>query len=249
MVEERIAQRRAEVRSARRVLRLRRTLLIALSVMLLGVAVWFEGSEHATVLDVQVAGVLRSDPQDVISASGVGVGDAALRLRPASIARDIERMTLVRSATVRRPGLRVIAIEVHERAPVYTVLYRTSELLVDRDGVVIAMGRESELPVVEVVTPPPQPGELVAAHAALANAHRAWTGLSGPLRSRVVGMRAPSIDGLEMRLDTGQSVRFGRAEQLEEKVRALGAILDDVAGSEVLVVDVRVPGFPVVRID
>jgi hypothetical protein len=44
-------------------------------------------------------------------------------------------------------------------------------------------------------------------------------------------------------------VRFGRAELLEEKVRAMGAILDDVAGSEVTVIDVRVPAFPVVRID
>jgi hypothetical protein len=62
-------------------------------------------------------------------------------------------------------------------------------------------------------------------------------------------MRAPNIDGLEMTLDTGQIVRFGRAELLEEKIRALGAILDDVAGSEVVLIDVRVPGFPVVRID
>jgi len=218
-------------------------------VVLVGVVVWFDGSEHATVLDVEVTGASRSDPQEVIAASGVGVGDAALRLRPSSIARDVERLTLVRSATVRRPGLRTVVIEVHERAPVYTVVYRTSELLVDRDGIVIARGGEPGLPVVQVLTPPPQPGELVASHAALANAHRAWTGLSGPLRSRVVGMRAPNVDGLELQLDTGQNVRFGRAEQLEEKIRALGAILDDVAGSEVFVIDVRVPGFPVVRID
>ncbi len=249
MVEERIAQRRAEVRSERRAVRLRRTLLVAMSAAFLGFGLWFEGSEHATVLDVQIGGAARADVQDVIAASGVSVGDAALRVRPSAIARDIERLALVRTATVRRTGLRTVVIEVHERAPVYTVVYRASELLVDRDGTVIARGRESGLPVVQVVSPPPQPGELVSSHAALANAHRAWTGLSGPLRSRVVGMRAPNVDGLEMSLDTGQIVRFGRAEQLEEKIRALGAILDDVAGSEVLFIDVRVPGFPVVRID
>jgi len=249
MVEERIARRRAEVRTERRLARLRRTLLITALLLLVGVGVWFEGSEHATVVDVQVEGLSRLTRQDVIAVSGVGVGDAALRVRPTSVAREVEGLTLVRSAVVRRPGLRTIVIDVQERAPVYTVAYRTTGVLVDRDGIVIARGSGHGLPQVRVVTPPPVPGDLVAAHEALANAHRAWTGLSGPLRSRVVAMRAPNVDGLEMVLDTGQVVRFGRAEQLEEKVRALGAILDDVAGSEVLLIDVRVPGFPVVRID
>jgi cell division septal protein FtsQ len=201
------------------------------------------------VIDVQVLGAVRLDPALVMEASGVDRGDAALRVRPSTIVREVERLTLVRAATVRRPGLRTIVIEVEERAPVYTAVHRSAAVLVDRDGVVVDRGREPALPVVRLVTPPPSPGSLVASHAALANAHRAWTGLSGPLRSRVVGMDAPDEDGLEMVLDTGQVVRFGRAEQLEEKIRALGAILDDVAGSEVVLIDVRVPGFPVVRID
>ena len=249
MVDERIARRRADVRSARRMVRLRRTLLVVALLMLIGTGVWFESSEHATVVAVRVEGTLRLDRMDVLAASGVSVGDAAMRLRPSSVARDVEELTLVRSVDVRRRGLRTVVIEVRERAPIYTVTYRTTEVLVDRDGIVIDRGREAGLPVVQVMTPPPAPGEHVAAHGALANAHRAWTGLSGPLRSRVVGMRAPNIDGLEMALDTGQIVRFGRAELLEEKIRALGAILDDVAGSEVVLIDVRVPGFPVVRID
>jgi hypothetical protein len=62
-------------------------------------------------------------------------------------------------------------------------------------------------------------------------------------------MRAPNEDGLEILLEDGLIVRFGRAEMMADKVRALGAILDDVAGSEVTLIDVRVPGFPVVRID
>ena len=62
-------------------------------------------------------------------------------------------------------------------------------------------------------------------------------------------MAAPDEDGLELTLDDGIVVRFGRAELMEEKVRALGAVLDDVAGTEVTLVDVRVPGFPIVRVD
>ena len=249
MVDERIARRRAEVRSERRRARLHRTLLVLLLGALVGAGVWFEQSDHATVLDVQVVGTARLDPEDIVEISGVIEGDAALRVRPSAIVREIEQLTLVRTASVRRPGLRTIVIDIRERAPVYTAVHRTDSVLVDRDGVVVDRGREVGLPVVRLVSPPPSPGALVASHAALANAHRAWTGLSGPLRSRVVEMDAPDEDGLEMLLDTGQTVRFGRAELLEEKIRALGAILDDVAGSEVVLIDVRVPGFPVVRID
>jgi cell division septal protein FtsQ len=249
MVDERIARRRAEVRSERRRARLRRTLLVLLLGGLGTAAVWFEQSEHATVTEVTIIGLDRLEDHEVHEVSGVRIGDAALRVRPSAVARDIEALTLVRDAIVRRPGLRTIVIEVRERAPVYVAIHRTTNVLIDRDGVVVDRGRDENLPVVRLVTPPPVPGGLVASHAALANAHRAWTGLSGPLRSRVVAMDAPDEDGLVLILDSGMVVRFGRAELMEEKVRALGAILDDVAGSEVVLIDVRVPGFPVFRID
>jgi len=249
MVDERIARRRAEVRSARRRARLRRTLLVLLLVALLGAAVWFERSEHAAVREIQVRGTVRLEPSDVIAASGIVPGRSALRLVPSRIVRDVESLTLVRSARLERVGLGRITIVLEERSPVYNVTYRSTSALVDRDGIVIDSGSDERLPVVRLATAPPAPGGLVVAHAALANAHRAWTGLSGPLRSRVVEMVARDVDGLEIVLRDGPVVRFGRAEQLEEKVRAMGAILDDAAGSGITLLDVRVPGFPVVRID
>jgi hypothetical protein len=102
---------------------------------------------------------------------------------------------------------------------------------------------------VRVRTAPPEVGELVVAHAALANAHRAWLGLSGPMRSQVETVQALDVDGLSFVLRSGVTVLFGRADRIEEKVRAVGAVLDDVGGASISVVDVRVPGFPVVRID
>lgn len=249
MVDARIASRRAEVRAARRWVRLRRTLAVLMLGMLAVGAVWFERSSHATVLGVEIVGLVRLDADTVIEASGVRVGDSAVRLRPARIARDVTALTLVRSAQVDRDRLRRVVITVEERAPVYVAVHRATSVLVDRDGTIIDRGTDPRLPVVRLVTPPPDPGGLVASHRALANAHRVWTGLSGPLRSRVLAMDAPDEDGLELVLSDAPVVRFGRADLLEEKVRAMGAILDDVAGSEVILIDVRVPGFPVVRID
>lgn len=249
MVDGRIAERRAEVRAARRRARLRRTLLVLLACVMVAGGVWFEQSEHATVLTVRVEGAVRLDVEEVVAVSGVVPGQSAARLRPSRIVGRVEDLSLVRSASVTRQQFRDVVITVVEREPVYSAVHRGSVVLIDRDGIVIERGGDQRLPVVRLASPPPMPGGVVASHAALANAHRAWTGLSGPLRSRVVEMRAPDEDGLEFVLLDAPVVRFGRAEQIEEKVRALGAILDDVAGSEVTLIDVRVPGFPVVRID
>jgi len=249
MVDERIAERRAGVRAARRRARLRRTLLVLLIVVLVGSAVWFERSEYATILTVSVEGAVRLDPETVLETSGVVSGTSTVRLRPRTVAADVERIALVRSAVVTRREFRHVVITVLEREPVYSAVHRRGSVLVDREGVIVDEGTDPRLPVIILTTVPPAPGGLVASHAALANAHRVWTGLSGPLRSRVVEMRAPNEDGLEILLEDGLIVRFGRAEMMADKVRALGAILDDVAGSEVTLIDVRVPGFPVVRID
>jgi cell division septal protein FtsQ len=249
MVDGRIAERRAEVRAERRRARLRRTLLVALLTVVVGAAIWFEQSEHATVLAVDVRGTVRLDPVLVAATSGVEVGDGAMRFLPSRAERRIASLTLVRSVDVSRPQLRSVLIVVTEREPVYTAVHRGTSVLIDRDGIVIDVGSDARLPVVRLSTAPPEPGELVASHAALANAHRVWTGLSGPLRSRVVELRAPDEDGLELVLGDAPVVRFGRAEMMEEKVRAMGEILVDVVGSDVTLIDVRVPGFPVVRVD
>lgn len=249
MVDDRIAGRRAEVRAARRRARLRRTLLVLTLLVLVGAGVWFEQSEHATVVAVEVEGNVRLDAEAVIAASGVSTGDGIARVRPRRVGTRVASLSLVRSVEVSRRDLRVVVIRVEEREPVYSAVHLRDAVLVDRDGVVIDAGADPRLPVVRLATAPPEPGELVATHAALANAHRVWTGLSGPLRSRVVELRAPDEDGLELILDNAPVVRFGRAERMEEKIRAVGEILDDVAGSGVTLIDVRVPGFPVIRID
>jgi hypothetical protein len=244
MVDGRIAERRAQVLTERRRERLRRTLLAVALLIVLGGAAWYERSDYATIESVAVEGTVRLDAEAVLAASGVAPGDRALRLRSSRVGRDVEELTLVRSAEVSRRGLRGILITVDERAPVYTAVHRGVEVLVDRDGVVIDAGGDMRLPTVRLASAPPSPGELVVGHAALANAHRVWMGLSGPLRSRVLEVRAPSEDGLELILDGAPLVRFGRAERIEEKVRVLGAILEDVAGTEVTMIDVRVPDRP-----
>jgi len=248
-MDARISRRRAEVRAARRRSRLRRSLLVLLGLALAVGAVLLERSELMAVASVEVVGLERLTEQEVAAASGIRIGTPILRVRTGRVAASVAEVPLVRTAVVSRVGTTTVRIAVEERRPVLVVRGGGRSVLVDRDGVVVLAGAEPGLPVIELVGPPPAPGRAVVDDAALANAHRAWVGLSGPLRSRVVSLIAPDVDRLELVMDSGVLVRFGRAEELAAKVRALGAVLADTAGSEVTIIDVRVPDLPTVRTD
>jgi cell division septal protein FtsQ len=140
-------------------------------------------------------------------------------------------------------------MEIEERQPARVAVGDGIERLVDRDGVVLADGDLDELPRVDLPAQPPEAGELVTADPALENAHRAWRGLTGPLRSEVVVYEAAGADELSLMLRSGVEVRFGRADRIDEKARALGAVLDDLGSREVDVIDVRAPSAPVVVVE
>jgi cell division septal protein FtsQ len=53
-------------------------------------------------------------------------------------------------------------------------------------------------------------------------------------------------DDLDLELDDGTLVHLGRADRMDEKARALGAVLEDLDGRPVAAIDVRAPGRPVV---
>lgn len=245
-MDERFADRRASVRAERRRSRLRRTLIALVLLVVLGALGWFEQSDQAAVRYIDVVGLERLDGAAVLEVAAITPGRSILRLRAAPVEARVLAMPAVRAVEVRRSALDRIVIEVIERQPVLVVEHWRTVRLMDRDGVIVADGRLAGLPVVRLATPPPPVGATFAAHAALANAHRAWSGLSGPLRAQVVLLEAPDEVGLELVLVSGVTVRIGRAERMEEKVRVIGAVLDDIAGSEVTVIDVRVPSVPVV---
>jgi cell division protein FtsQ len=248
-MDERIAGRRASVRRERRAARLRRTLLATVLVAIVAALVWFEQSEYAAVRAIDVIGTERLDPDVVRDAAAIPPDRSVLRLRRAPVEARVRALPAVRDVTVRRVALDRIVIDVTERQPVLAVQHWRTARLLDRDGVVIEDGSMEGLPIIRLATPPPPLGATFASHAALSNAYRAWAGLSGPLRAQVVVLHAPDEVGLELGLSSGVTVRFGRAERIEEKVRAIGAVLDDIAGSEVTVIDVRVPSVPVVSAD
>ena len=251
MIDERIAERRAAVRDDHRRDRLRRTWWALGLLGLLGVLVAVERSPLVALEEVTVAGVERLEPEEVIAAADLEVGTSTLRLGLRAASERVEELPLVREASARRIDPLSVELEVEERRPELVVVGGGQRRYLDRDGIVIddvGPGEEplDVWPVIELATEPPVPGERVDDDAALANAHVVWRGLSGSLRAETVRYRAAGPDELTLELASGVEVRFGRAERVDEKVRALGAVLEDVGDTPVETIDVRAPSAPVV---
>jgi cell division protein FtsQ len=245
-IDERIAERRRQVRGERRRGRLRRTITLVVVAVVAVVLVLVERSALVGLEEVQVVGTDRLDPAEVHDAAELRLGTSTLRLRLGEVERRVRELPLVHDVEARRLDPLTVRIEVRERIPALTVRGDGRDVLVDREGVVVDRGRLAQLPEIRLDQRPPGPGAHVADLPALANAHAAWRSLSGPLRAEVVRYDATGPDELTLRLRDGVEVRFGRAERVDEKVRALGAVLDDVGDAEVEVVDVRAPSAPVV---
>jgi cell division protein FtsQ len=249
-VDERIAERRRQVRDERRRSRLRRTVTVAVLLALLGLAVAVERSSLVALAEIRVEGTARLRPDTlVVDAADLPLGTSTLRLRLGAAEQRVEALPLVAEATVRRLDPLTVLVSVQERQPVAVVTGGEAAALVDDDGIVIATGSESGLVVIDLgAIRPPTPGAHVTAVPPLANAHAAMQLLPGPLRTEIVRYDAVAGDDVQIVLADGTRVRLGRAERIDEKARALGAVLEDLDGRAVDEIDVRAPSRPVVAL-
>ncbi len=246
MIDERIAQRRRGVREDRRRGRLRRTLLLLTSLVVLVALVALERSALVGLEEIEVVGAERLEADEIREATQLALGTSTLRLRLNRVEERVEALPAVREVSARRLDPLTVVVEVVEREPSLVARAADERVVVDREGVVLGRGGAPGLPVVHVDGELPEPGQTVAEEPGLHNAFLAWRGLTGPLRSEVVRYDASGPNDLVLRLESGLRVRFGRAERIDEKVRALGVILEDLGDAEVREIDVRPPSAPVV---
>ena len=245
-VNERIARRRAEVRTARRRRRLRRTVTVVVLVALAAGLVVLERSSLVALADVEVVGLERLEPGEVVAAAGLREGMSVLRIRRGEVRERVEELPLVEQARVERVGALGLRIRVQEEAPVLTARFPAGSVLVTEDGAVVGTGRAPGTTVVDVAGPAAAPGESVADVPALAAAHEVLLGLPGPLGALVESARARASDDVRLVLEGEIEVLWGGATRNEEKARALGAVLEDLDGRDVSRIDVRAPMAPTV---
>lgn len=247
-MDERILERRRQVRRERQLRRLRRTLLVAAGIVVAALLVALERSPLVELAEVRVSGTERLSATQVRRVAGLELGTSTLRLPLDEAERRIEALPLVREARVRRIDPLTVELVVRERTPIAVVVGRGEPAMIDRAGVVIVRGRREGLPVIDLGQGRvPEPGRSVSASPALRAAHRVLTELPGPLRAEVVRYRVPASDRLVLVLPDGVEVSFGRPVEIGEKVRALGVVLEDLGRRRVRRIDVRAPRTPVIE--
>jgi cell division septal protein FtsQ len=246
VVNERIEQRRAAVAAARRRRVLGRVLLVVVLVGTVTAAVALERSSLVAVASIEVVGADRLAAEDVLAATGVEVGTSVLRVRTGEVQRRVEALPMVERATVERDGPLGIVVTVEEVAPALSARFEDGDVLVDEAGLVIGEGVAPGTPVVRVVGTAPTPGERIDGYPPLATAHAVLLGLPGPVAALVTGASVDETASVELTLADGTRVRWGDEVRGDEKARALGAVLEDLDGRAVAVIDVRAPAAPTV---
>jgi cell division protein FtsQ len=245
-IDPRFRRRRIEVRRREGRRRLRLVAGVTASVAALG-AGW--GASRSSLLDVdhvRLTGVAHTEPLRIIQTAGSLPGRPMVDLDEAAAAQRIERLPWVADARVRRRWPNTVSIEVRERAPAASVpAARGGWALVDDRGRVLepVANAPADRPALEGVPPVGAPGTLVPA--STRGPLEVARALTPALRLRV-GAVVRTPDGeLQLRLRADGVVRLGDTGELGPKLLAAEAVLGDVDPRGVAVLDVRVPGTPV----
>lgn len=241
-IDPRIRARRIEV--ARRAGRRRLQRLADVGVVLLVVAA-FVGALWTPLLDVDevtVTGATHSGVAVVAERAGIRAGDPLIRVDLRGAGERVAALPWIAEVHVARGLDGRVALDVTERTPVATIGSGVAALLVDLEGRVLG-------PVTEA----PDAGPLVALTGLTPAPVGAYVddAADGLAIAAQVAVAAPgtiaSIDATQLTatLAQGGEVRFGDARQLDAKLRSLRTMLDQVDLTCLELLDLRLPGSPV----
>ena len=242
-IDPRIRERRIEVirEAGRR--RLRITIVVASTIIVVGLAYLAVRSPLLDVDHIRVGGARRESASAIRAAARVNLGDPLLFVDQGAVARRVERLPWVEHARVHRDMPGTLTITVTEYVP--TSYVRASDgrvALVASTGRVIALGRRVPAAAVEIrgVRVVPPVGSLLSPPES-ADVMRQ---LPARLRARV-GAIDVGVDALELR--GGGQVRLGTLDHLRAKGVAALAVLDYRGATPFTYIDVSVWQAPVSR--
>lgn len=240
-IDPRIRARRIEVQRVEGRRRLQRLVDLGL---VLTVAAAFVGALWTPLLDVdeiRVTGADRTGAATVLEEAGILTGDPLVSVDLAAAGRRVRALPWVGEVRLHRGVDGVVRITVEERSPVAWLATGGGPVLVDREGRVlgadpVATG-QLELSGVDRV---PEIGGFLPApyRVALRLAAR----LDEVVPGAVVSLAADPLVG---RLAQGGEVHFGDGGLLDAKVQSLQTVLEQVDLTCLAVLDLRLPGSPV----
>jgi cell division protein FtsQ len=245
-IDPRIRARRIEVARTAGKRRLQRVFELGVVVL---VAAGFLLALRSPLLDVervQVAGAATTPSEAVVAAAAVDAGDQLVDVDVAAVGDRVAALPWVHTAHVSRSVDGTVSIRVTEREPVAVARTGAGRLLVDVDGRVLGTVRAHReqargLVGVTAAEVTAGQGEWLPDHLSPALLLAQQLGTSVP--GWVDEVRA--APELVATIRSGGEVRFGDTSRLEAKLVAFGTIVGQVDLDCLAVLDLRLPGNPV----
>lgn len=197
--------------------------VLAVVAIIAGVTWALLGSKFLVVRSITVTGAPDIPRGQVIAAAGVRAGTPLIRISTGTVARRVERLTLVESARVTRSWPDAVTISIVERTAALAVRDAAGWDLVDRFGVVLhqVQRRPYGLPRLRTAAAPDQLRGNPAVFAA-ATVDRE---LPARLAAKVRSIAAPTADTVTLYLRHGRTVVWGDASQTAVKARELAILM------------------------
>ena len=197
--------------------------VLAVVAIIAGVTWALLGSKFLVVRSITVDGAPDIPRSQVITAAGVRAGTPLIRISTGTVARRVERLTLVESARVTRSWPNAITITIVERTAALAVREPAGWDLVDRFGVVLkqVQSRPHGLPRLRTSTAP----DLLRGNPAVFAAATVGRELPARLAAKVRSIGAPTADTVTLHLRHGRTVVWGDASQTAMKARELAILM------------------------
>jgi cell division protein FtsQ len=197
--------------------------VLAVVAIIAGVTWALLGSKFLVVRSITVDGAPDIPRSQVITAAGERAGTPLIRISTGTVARRVERLTLVESARVTRSWPNAITITIVERTAALAVREPAGWDLVDRFGVVLkqVQSRPHGLPRLRTSTAP----DLLRGNPAVFAAATVGRELPARLAAKVRSIGAPTADTVTLYLRHGRTVVWGDASQTAMKARELAILM------------------------
>ena len=209
--------------------RSRRPVQLAAALLAAAVLGWvLLASPVLGVHTVQVDGVTTLPADQVRETAGIDPGTPLLRVDVDAARARIARLPQVASVEVTRGWPHTVVVTVVERRPVAVVGEPGRRSLVDAEGVLfdtVTGAPPAGVVPLDVASPGPGDPATMAALAAVA-------ALPADLRRQVSSAAAASAEDITLTLEDGTLVRWGGAEQSEQKAAALAGLVDRFASGD-----------------
>jgi len=160
---------------------------------------------------------------EVLRAARVEPGTPLARVNTAAVARRVERITQVQSATVARDWPDALVITIRTRTPELAVPSGSGFALVDRFGVVVRQVASRPAGMVVLYSAPPAP--TLRGSPAVRAAVTVLQQLPPRIRRLVRWVAAPSADAVTLHLRGGVRVLWGGTDRPSEKAAELTILM------------------------